>query len=308
MKKLIFFLLILLAVQIAYALDTNSIKYMPLQVGNSWTYTGYQSSAGGNSTYWAEKFSVVLSRNVNNHLYYFLNSDNNILFKGYYRVDSITGSLYKYDSTGSCANYHFEILIDSLASIIGDTVRNCGDGSYKCSGITNLVLFGDSTAKIGFGYSFSVPPFYMSYGKIFVRKYGFQAYSTSGSGGMSQWYYSLNLKGCKINGIVYGDTSLTGIYQNSRGIPEHSSLSQNYPNPFNPNTYIKYQITNNLPRQVTLKIFDILGKEIATLVNEKQSPGTYEVNWNGSAYPSGVYFYKLVTGDFTETKKMILLK
>jgi hypothetical protein len=95
---------------------------------------------------------------------------------------------------------------------------------------------------------------------------------------------------------------------NNTTLPDKYSLSQNYPNPFNPNTNIKYQITNNLPRQVTVKIFDILGKEIATLVNEKQSPGTYEVNWDGSAYPSGVYFYKLTAGDFTETKKMILIK
>jgi hypothetical protein len=84
------------------------------------------------------------------------------------------------------------------------------------------------------------------------------------------------------------------------------SLSQNYPNPFNPSTNIKYQLANT--KYVTLKIFDILGKEIATLVNEKQSPGTYEVSWEGSAYPSGVYFYKLISGDFTETKKMLMIK
>jgi photosystem II stability/assembly factor-like uncharacterized protein len=89
-------------------------------------------------------------------------------------------------------------------------------------------------------------------------------------------------------------------------IPENFSLSQNYPNPFNPSTNIKYQIKNN--GLVTLTIFDILGKEITTLVKEKQSPGTYEENWDGSAYPSGVYFYKLTAGEFTEIKKMVLIK
>lgn len=84
------------------------------------------------------------------------------------------------------------------------------------------------------------------------------------------------------------------------------SLSQNYPNPFNPVTNIKYQISNT--KFVSLKVFDVLGKEIETLVNEKQSAGTYEVNWNASTYPSGVYFYRLVTDGFTDTKKMILLK
>jgi len=102
-----------------------------------------------------------------------------------------------------------------------------------------------------------------------------------------------------------------GINSINSSLPSSFYLSQNYPNPFNPTTNIKYQITgtpgvNN--KLVTLKIYDVLGKEIETLVNEKQSPGTYEVTWDGSNYPSGVYFYKLTAGDFTETKKMILLK
>jgi hypothetical protein len=96
-----------------------------------------------------------------------------------------------------------------------------------------------------------------------------------------------------------------------------SRLFQNYPNPFNPVTKIKYQIP--LSRGVSagrgvftkLIIYDILGREIATLVNEQLKPGTYEVEWSatggGSNYPSGVYFYKLITNDFSETKKMVLI-
>jgi len=89
-------------------------------------------------------------------------------------------------------------------------------------------------------------------------------------------------------------------------IPYKFSLSQNYPNPFNPTTNIKYQITNN--KFVTLKVFNILGKEIATLVNEKQNAGTYEVTFDGSGLTSGVYFYRLTCGDFLETRKMLLIK
>ena len=83
-------------------------------------------------------------------------------------------------------------------------------------------------------------------------------------------------------------------------------LYQNYPNPFNPATNIKYQITNN--KLVTLRIYDVLGKEIATLVNEKQSPGVYEVTWDASQYSSGIYFYKLTAGDFSEVKRMVFIK
>jgi photosystem II stability/assembly factor-like uncharacterized protein len=88
--------------------------------------------------------------------------------------------------------------------------------------------------------------------------------------------------------------------------PENYLLFQNYPNPFNPTTNIKYQITNN--KFVTLKVYDILGREVITLVNEKQTVGTYEVTFDASKYSSGVYFYRLKAGDFVETRKMVLIK
>ena len=84
------------------------------------------------------------------------------------------------------------------------------------------------------------------------------------------------------------------------------SLSQNYPNPFNPLTSIHYAIGKR--QFVTLKVYDILGNEIATLVNDEKSAGNYEVNFNASNIPSGVYFYRLQAGSFAQTNKMILLK
>jgi photosystem II stability/assembly factor-like uncharacterized protein len=92
----------------------------------------------------------------------------------------------------------------------------------------------------------------------------------------------------------------------SSEIPSSFSLQQNYPNPFNPTTNIKFAIPKN--EFVKITVFDILGKELETLVNEQLQPGTYETNWNASNYPSGVYFYKLITKGFTETKKMFLIK
>jgi hypothetical protein len=89
-------------------------------------------------------------------------------------------------------------------------------------------------------------------------------------------------------------------------IPSSFKLFQNYPNPFNPVTNIKYQIAKS--SFVKLTIYDLLGREIAVLVNEKLSPGIFEVNWDGSNYSSGIYFYKLVSGDFSETKKLVLMK
>ena len=88
--------------------------------------------------------------------------------------------------------------------------------------------------------------------------------------------------------------------------PSIYSLSQNYPNPFNPTTKIKYSIPNS--GIVTLKVFNVLGKEVATLVNEEKPAGSYEVEFNGNELPTGIYFYQLKTGNYSETKKMILLK
>ncbi len=90
------------------------------------------------------------------------------------------------------------------------------------------------------------------------------------------------------------------------GTPSAYYISQNYPNPFNPSTTIRYQIPQD--GIVTLKIYDILGAEVATLVNEEKVAGKYEVNFNASSLASGVYLYKIQAGDFISSKKMILLK
>jgi photosystem II stability/assembly factor-like uncharacterized protein len=97
-----------------------------------------------------------------------------------------------------------------------------------------------------------------------------------------------------------------GIKTISSEVPDKFYLYQNYPNPFNPTTNIKYQITNN--GYVTLKVFDINGKEISTLINEKQTAGTYEATFDASALSSGIYFYRIIAGDYVKTMKMILLK
>jgi hypothetical protein len=98
----------------------------------------------------------------------------------------------------------------------------------------------------------------------------------------------------------------TGVQSLNTGIPASYSLSQNYPNPFNPTTNIKYSITK--AAQVTLKIFDVLGREVETLVNAKQAANSYEVNFNASKLASGVYIYRLEAGDFVKSMKMMLIK
>ena len=101
-------------------------------------------------------------------------------------------------------------------------------------------------------------------------------------------------------------SELTGIQPTTNLIPDQFFLSQNYPNPFNPVTHLGFGISEL--GFVSLKVYSALGKEVQTLVNENLSPGTYEVEFNGSDLPSGVYFYKIQSGNFSEVKRMFLLK
>jgi hypothetical protein len=104
----------------------------------------------------------------------------------------------------------------------------------------------------------------------------------------------------------YDWSPLAGINPVNNESPAEYRLYQNYPNPFNPSTSIKYAIPKS--DFVTLKIYDMLGKEVKTLINGRLSAGTYDETFTGDIFPSGIYFYRLTAGGFSETKKMILLK
>ncbi len=137
------------------------------------------------------------------------------------------------------------------------------------------------------------------FGKFINNRFGWAYHYTQGgihtsNGGDTLWY--------------------TGLQQVSSEIPEQYKLYQNYPNPFNPRTIISYELsrgvgTGQVMSYVVLSIYDITGKKVIDLVNQKQSAGSYQVDFSGNGLSSGVYFYRLVTdGDVIDTKKMILLK
>jgi len=112
-------------------------------------------------------------------------------------------------------------------------------------------------------------------------------------GGQAKIYKTTNLGG------------LTGNVSNS-GIASEFSLNQNYPNPFNPSTVISYSIPKN--EFVTLKVFDAIGREVTTLVNENETAGNYEITFDASQLSTGIYFYRIEAGEYTVTKKMLLIK
>jgi hypothetical protein len=105
-----------------------------------------------------------------------------------------------------------------------------------------------------------------------------------------------------------------GIEENISGLPHSYVLLQNYPNPFNPTTTIEFAVPRS--SYVTLKVFNVLSQEVATLVDDVKDPGTYETSWDASSMASGVYFYRMKAGDpsvgsgqsFVDTKKLLLLR
>jgi hypothetical protein len=106
--------------------------------------------------------------------------------------------------------------------------------------------------------------------------------------------------------FYFGNQASTGVKANSTEIVTKFVLSQNYPNPFNPSTTISFAIPSKA--YVTLKVFDIMGREVATIVSEELSAGNYSRQWNAANMSSGIYFYRLQAGSYTETKKLVLLR
>lgn len=123
---------------------------------------------------------------------------------------------------------------------------------------------------------------------------------------------SITINSASLGSVMYLDDlefalserSISGLQNDFK--PSEFYLNQNYPNPFNPSTKISWQ--SPVSGHQTLKVFDVLGNEVATLVDEYKEAGRYEVNFDASKLSSGIYFYKLQTGSFVETKKMILMK
>ncbi|MEO8210898.1 MAG: T9SS type A sorting domain-containing protein [bacterium] len=213
----------------------------------------------------------------------------------YQRIDSNSMNVYGY-------NNGYEILIDSLLGRKNDYFsgkRNLNSVFAKVDEeINNFPLFGNlRNAKIILNNSSEL---FFSYYLIEYFGLGYMVVCTKDSG------YILSTLGCVINGVVYGDTALTRIQEVNSIIPENFFLSQNYPNPFNPTTRLDFGISNL--GFVSLKVYDVLGNEISTLVNENKPTGSYSVEFDGRNFSSGIYFYKLETENFSETKRMALIK
>ncbi|MCG6960091.1 T9SS type A sorting domain-containing protein [bacterium BMS3Abin03] len=282
----------------------NILSLYPLATGNKWIFNeyGYSYDPFSKSALRITTREVLQDTVAPNGKQYYLLKDET-RFGGYFleRVDSLEGKVYRYDESLNSSGY--EYVTDDLLAEVGDTVSSFRMGYGK--GIFTIVL--DKTtfnkwnlkkSKLVFvNYSFIHPP----------------VYSLTQDIGLDSVYYYYDfgegwviLKGCIINGIVYGDTTVVSVDDTKPSVVNSFGLEQNYPNPFNPTTKISWQ--SPVGSWQTLKVYDILGNEISTIVNEYKPAGEYEVEFDATDLPSGVYFYQLKAGNFIKTNKMILLK
>ena len=155
----------------------------------------------------------------------------------------------------------------------------------------------------------------VAFNSIFISYDGGNNWSDFNDGLIADWTFSalaINepylwiLRDFMGNAYFRPLTNITKVENENLTLPEGFSLHQNFPNPFNPGTKIIYSVPQS--SKIIIKVFDVLGNEIETLVNEEKSVGTYELNWNAANLPSGVYLYQLKAGSYLQTKKMILLK
>ncbi len=214
-------------------------------------------------------------------------------------ICSFDGKIYRFTPTASIvAPSNLRFTQSSPSSIIlnwnDNSTNEDGFRIERKEGSGNFILIGSADANANSYIDNTVT-------ENVMYSYRVYAYNSTASSGYSNT-----------------TSTVTAIYDELNAIPEIFQLNQNYPNPFNPSTKISYAITsanNSLlggasggSINVELKVYDLLGNEVATLVNEEKPAGFYEVNWNSTNSPSGVYFYRLVASNFIKTKIMLLLK
>lgn len=297
---LLFFAL-LISPHFVQSMSIDSLfNYFPLKIGNFWFYKDSYSNLGGSGSFYY-RVSIIDTVRMNGH-FYFKISNSRDTNHAYTRIDSISGNVFNYN-LNSCQTFNRnEDLIDSLnAKINNQNNYLCNNESKVLSDTSNILIFNIYAKQENFTRHTSV----QIYQNRYVYNIGQSFYSYVLNAGHYSSSEIITLLGCHIGDSTYGVTTEISNLGESSLIADYK-LSQNYPNPFNPTTKINFDLKNSA--FASLKVFDITGREVRTLVNEKLSAGSYSYDFNASELPSGVYFYQLKTDGFIETKKMILLK
>lgn len=280
--------------------------WFPLAIGNKWVYNQYWFDEGWPGppifTFAGTKNMEVTKDTLIENKKYFVVENEYISFevfppRMFLRVDSLTGFIYRY-----WEELNDEFLFHNLNAEIGDTILfpQFPENPYY------ILVDEQPISYLGID----------TYERRYWEYLPCSCYHTLIKGfGLARTFFSefggteSSLKGCVINGVLYGDTTfVVDVDEVENTIPTEFKLEQNYPNPFNPNTKISWQ--SPVSGWQTLKVYDVLGREVATLVDEYRNAGTYNVEFRieNLELSSGIYFYQLKAGEFVETKKMMFLK
>lgn len=276
----------------------KALSFYPLKKGNKWFYhtLGYSADTQRHPIDYYNKVEIIGDTVLSDGYNYFIKQTSipgQRNYLEYERVDSLSGQLYTYESSGDRTS-----LIADLSAV---------PGSQFAVGFGEVTKVTDSLTTL-FNTQHRCKAFDMSslylVNLVFANDIGIISNRTEFDFGST----SDKLLGCVINGVLYGDT-ITVDVKNPVAIPEHYALDQNYPNPFNPSTTIGYELPAN--SFVTLKVFDVLGREIATILSEYQVAGVHKQVFDTRSLQltSEIYFYQLRAGkNIVITKKMMLLR
>jgi len=303
------------AIQVSSSINASEYLFKTSNGGVSWDtcykFRVFSSSIGGGSSYERNYFRTFNIRSYNIGFAPLVEQFSSFSGTTYYsRLMKTTNSGLTWDTASPrvLASYGTVFYSDSSWAYFAG---NQGLYRYKGNGIPV-----DSISGFGGGYFFKNRKEGFNYSGNFLR-FTTDSLKTWSSISMGHDIQNVNFINDNLgfiltnDGKIYRTTdggAISGVSQISSEVLEKFSLSQNYPNPFNPSTKINYEIKSS--GFVSLKVFDLLGKEVATLVNEKQNAGSYVVDFNSTEFnlPSGIYFYTLNAGEFKETRKMVLVK
>jgi len=279
----VFFLIWISSQSFAQSLDPSDGLY-PLQVGNLWQYQSPDSSFG----LWETK--IIGDSILPNGKTYAICAGT---FFGTSLMRQESSKVYAIDFTDSS-----EFVLFDFAASRKDTISHHLKGSRTIvleSRYTNIST--GHTSWVFFDLQGSGP-----------TSYDFSHWTITDSLGLvgliMEPGVSYDLTGAIINGKTVG--TIMDVQAKNLQIPIAPILYQNYPNPFNPETNFRFVLPAT--EYVTLRIYDVLGREKTTLIEDRLTPGEHSISWNARTLPSGMYFYRLKTATFTQTKKLLLLK
>jgi hypothetical protein len=285
-KSLILFFLF----QYFFSISLLGQNWFPLKVGNRWDYLNSTYCHGGYVSNDTISVEVIGDTILGGKRYYTLSHPFPFLDVNLLRIENDSLYYFNVKDSSDCLIYAFNLTL--------------GTKYYSCK--FDSVYYYDQFYITYFGYPDTQQAHILNsetQSYYFSKKFGlYNAFSFYNS----LCDYQFNLSGCIISGITYGQ--ILSSVENKKENQFLFNLKQNYPNPFNPSTIISYQIDKR--SLITIRIFDALGREVATLINKEESPGVHRIEFNSEKYnlSSGVYFYELKLNNDHLIKKMIVIK